>query len=875
MFVEWPIAGRREEVELATAAITRRGGGNGIVISGASGVGKTRLCTEAVAAASHLGHRCYRVSATLSSRDVPLAVFADLDLDVDAQPLRQIRCLLDHLTSPDDRALIVAVDDAHLLDNQSAFVIHELTVRKLANVLVSIRTGEPAPDAIAALWKDRHLPRLELQPLSRAETRRLLERALDGPIESTTLERLYALCDGNVLFLRQLVDEEYAAGRFTNTSGLWFWSGDLTISPTLAETIRANMTNFPPAVSNLVDLLAVSEPLTTTELASLVDDPTLELAESLGAISTRASPTGIITVRLGHPLLGEVRRAELGLLRRRRLATDIANTLSDCECREPSAALRRAVLLTESGLRPDPPLLARASQTALLSLDVNLATRFATCALALDISPEDAYFHLMTLVVSGQGQRAEQTFAEYALESDHPDFTRWNILRAANLVWMLARPAEAAELLDGVDAGSLTPAVRSELCAVRACVLSVQASPREAIREAEASFSGTGAGDFFSMMATAAMVMSVGAVGKCDVATEYANQGFARAQSSWQTALLQFWLAGIHARVCRIAGRIDRCLDEATRFTDIARDMGGTTNIQATFLRGHAALAEGRVQAAIVELLDTRVGIENDTSNPRGLSPACLIWLAEAKAISGEVSSARTTLQLLSDIWPSEYTFMEAGLALANAWTHAVEGAVSHAIKLAIAAADDARQRGQTGYEVMALQTATQFGCLTMADRLGDLTSRVDGPRALIAARHAAALATDDAAGVLAAAGYYERMGDRLAAADTAAQARRIFTSRQRRGSALLASEMSRRLAIECGRTATPAQLQATVAVPFTARQCEIITLAAAGLSNSEIAARLTVSVRSVEGHLYRAAQRAGVNSRDELAQIMTGSQLR
>jgi DNA-binding NarL/FixJ family response regulator len=51
-----------------------------------------------------------------------------------------------------------------------------------------------------------------------------------------------------------------------------------------------------------------------------------------------------------------------------------------------------------------------------------------------------------------------------------------------------------------------------------------------------------------------------------------------------------------------------------------------------------------------------------------------------------------------------------------------------------------------------------------------------------------------------------------------------------------------------------------------------IISLAAQGLSNKEIADRLTVSVRSVEGHLFRASQRVAANNREQLISILQGS---
>jgi DNA-binding CsgD family transcriptional regulator len=41
------------------------------------------------------------------------------------------------------------------------------------------------------------------------------------------------------------------------------------------------------------------------------------------------------------------------------------------------------------------------------------------------------------------------------------------------------------------------------------------------------------------------------------------------------------------------------------------------------------------------------------------------------------------------------------------------------------------------------------------------------------------------------------------------------------------------------------------------------------GLSNRAIAERLTVSVRTVESHLYRAMAKTGTTNRDELAALI------
>lgn len=88
----------------------------------------------------------------------------------------------------------------------------------------------------------------------------------------------------------------------------------------------------------------------------------------------------------------------------------------------------------------------------------------------------------------------------------------------------------------------------------------------------------------------------------------------------------------------------------------------------------------------------------------------------------------------------------------------------------------------------------------------------------------------------------------------------------------MTASVKAQRLAAECQGAQTPALRAATTRQPFTDRQREIISLAAQGLSNKEIADRLTMSSRSVEGHLFRACKRVAANSREQLISLLQES---
>ena len=103
------------------------------------------------------------------------------------------------------RPAVLAIDDAHLLDPLSAAIVHHLARVRLATVIGSLRTGAAAPDPVRALWIDDLVDRVDLGPLSRDETADLLQDVLGGPVESGSVDRLWHLATGNVLFLRELV----------------------------------------------------------------------------------------------------------------------------------------------------------------------------------------------------------------------------------------------------------------------------------------------------------------------------------------------------------------------------------------------------------------------------------------------------------------------------------------------------------------------------------------------------------------------------------------------------------------------------------------------------------------------------------------------
>ncbi|MFE9775333.1 LuxR C-terminal-related transcriptional regulator [Streptomyces sp. NPDC005931] len=297
----WPFTGREDELELVRRSLsgTRRG----LVVTGPAGCGRTRLVTEAVRGAD-----CLRAAGTPRTRSVPFAAFAHL-LPENVTLHRAV-----HLLSGTGTLL---VDDAHLLDDASAALVHQLAVHGRTRLLVAATEGEPMPGAVSRLWTGELLPRLSLDPLPREETARLAAAGAGHPLEPLTADRLHRLSAGDLRLLRELLGAVRARGRLTRVPGTgeWAWRGPVPLTPAVRERAAQVLGRTRPEEREALDRLAFAEPLGLDPDG--LDLTALERLEAEGLV--RADDDGA-TVRLAHPLHGPVLRAAAGRLRARRLA---------------------------------------------------------------------------------------------------------------------------------------------------------------------------------------------------------------------------------------------------------------------------------------------------------------------------------------------------------------------------------------------------------------------------------------------------------------------------------------------------------------------------------------------------------------------------
>jgi hypothetical protein len=163
--VEWVVAPPEPALESIAAGVCQ---GAGAVLIGPAGVGKSTL---ARAAAERLGSGFDRVdwvTATTPAAAIPFAAFNHLievpDAGKTAEVLRGARAALG-----DKRLLIV--DDAHLLDRLSAVLVYQLAVSRAVTLIVTVAANCPVSEEISALWDDRLLERIELQPPGHDDSR--------------------------------------------------------------------------------------------------------------------------------------------------------------------------------------------------------------------------------------------------------------------------------------------------------------------------------------------------------------------------------------------------------------------------------------------------------------------------------------------------------------------------------------------------------------------------------------------------------------------------------------------------------------------------------------------------------------------------------
>jgi len=849
-------------MQLVSAAIAHKDTA-GILLSGAAGVGKSRIAREALSAAESRGCEVRWAVATTAARALPLGAFASFVGSASGDMLQLVRAVIEALTATRQNAgVVVAVDDVHLLDDLSTFVLQQIVQRGVAKVVVTAREGEPIPLGLQEMWTREQFERIDLQPISRDETATLVSAALGGPVDADATRRLWNLTRGNVLYLRNIVEQEVADGRLAERHGFWTWTGKPVVTSSLVEMIEARTGALSAAVGEVIDALAVGEPIELASLCRITDAAAVEEADMRGLIKLD-SIDGRVEARLAHPLYGEVRRNRAPSTRLRRLrgcvATELANGNDADDMR---TIVRRATLSIDSDLDPDPELLVNAAHGAVWLADLPLADRLADAAIRAGGGAEAYIIRGCNLSGLSRGEDAEAVLASVPTEGfTGADHARLAFVRGMNLIYTLADPARAKAVVDEVFSRTGADGC---LDAFHSVYWAMLGKPRLSLAASQ-DLVLTDLPAVVGAQAASQIALALGDVGRTTDAVAAADQGYAIVDGSFDAENIRFVIATSHVGLLVQSGRVRDAVLAAEGLRRRWADLPGVLQVLSLAVAGRAALGAGQLEAACAMLqpIDLLIA-ESNGWGYRYQLPHVI-----ALAMRGSADDAAAALASAEKHRHPSHGCTDFELGLARAWVAAARGIVSQAISHALGAAETATANGQLAAEVVCLQTATQFGHASAQSRLQALADIVEGPRAPLVARFAGALHRGDGAELADVSKGFEEIGDLVAAADAAAHAALICRGQDLRGSAYTYATRAEGLAELCGGAITPALRAAVEPVPLSSREREIVALIAEGLTNRDVADRLCLSVRTVEGHIYRAMARTGTASREELAGLL------
>jgi DNA-binding CsgD family transcriptional regulator len=472
------VIGREVELDILSRAANgaRAGQPSCTILLGEGGVGKSRLLSESVATAHQLGLGVALGRAPVSAAapfsviaealrswlrghpreaagtpfdrglrlvlpewPVPDALGADLtDPQLRLLALESIVRLLRDIAQ-DANGAVVVLDDLHAADPDSIEAVRYVTsaaVEGLA-VMIALRPGVPgaAEDLVRAVQGDRSTSVIELAPLQPGGVGTLVGALLGAAPPPEFVAEVVARTDGVPLLVEEVVDAHVRAGSVVVDARSATWRGTSGVVPhSVRGMVAARLDSVGPLVAGVVVASAVlggAEPASLLSSVADVDDETVSEALRHGI------DAGLLTVRSGAVVFRH------DIIRQAVLETALPHALASMHARAAEALrgahadVRRAGHLVGAGEPEAAALLLADAALAELGAHAPLsAERLARDALglAITLSTRVAASDTLSTVLAAEGRWAE------ALEVDEATLAavggtddRWHRMAAAAL----------------------------------------------------------------------------------------------------------------------------------------------------------------------------------------------------------------------------------------------------------------------------------------------------------------------------------------------------------------------------------------------------------------------------------------------------------
>ncbi|MDX2681445.1 ATP-binding protein [Streptomyces soliscabiei] len=431
--VQAPVRGRDQELAFIDARLTAlaRGHGGVVCVEGAPGSGKTRLLAEGYAAAVRQNFRAFRGGADPDEQFVPLGPLLD-GLLSGAEPLLDAARLRELSTVPDqrfwllqelqdrleqmalDRPLLIVLDDVQWCDDLTLLAVRTLTARLSSHAilwLVAVRSGPGTPLVRSTVDRLRQAGAhdLPLGPLTDEAVEQIAEDVL-GAAPDPEVMKVARRAEGLPLLLVEMLGGLRDEDSVLVENEVARLSGKATPTRLLSTVGRRLDLLSEPARDVVQTASAVGRSVTVDLLAELLGKP----AAALAAAVREALDSDLLAERdsrlyFRHDLIREAVEAGLPVSVRRALRRHAADVL----LARGAPAVETATLLADSAEVGD-----RLAVERLRSAAAELAASASTPAAdlswrALELTAEDAPERptivaetILLLWQSGQAARA-------------------------------------------------------------------------------------------------------------------------------------------------------------------------------------------------------------------------------------------------------------------------------------------------------------------------------------------------------------------------------------------------------------------------------------------------------------------------------------
>ncbi|MET1064226.1 MAG: LuxR C-terminal-related transcriptional regulator [Arthrobacter sp.] len=866
----------------------RDGGTSGALVVGNPGTGKTAV-SRAVLRELRPNTAVIRLAATPALSAVPFGALSPYLGQLPAHALDSlpavVKALQDSMKSQPSTPLFV-IDDAHCLDRGTTQLVAQAVATGAANVLATCRPGLLIPDEFLALWDDGILAKFDLEPLTRAEVHQLCEQVLRADVSPWATAMLADDSAGNPYMLLSLIEHARNTGALGLRHGVWFLLSRPGLSDIpVADLIGHELRSMSPEERTAAAIVALAGPLSLGQLLAFGGPRAVDALERAGIITVSRGADR--TVRPASRLIGEIIRRWIPAGRSAGLRASFVSLPPGPV--HPDAFLNRVRWALDCGADVPAEELLKAACAANAALDAQSALRTAEAISDEATIPAARLQMAYAQYLLGDGDRSAK-FLQLAEPLPKGNSGYLAALLAARLrgrsnermpgaaagrTGVPAATPDVGRRASGREAFHREAAVGPSWLDVAPIAMAAGGQPSGAQEDREGGLSqlveAAGERPEIKIPAESLLAELLCAKGRLAEGLGLARDAWLEAQrAGMELPLVYEDLLVRYSLSLNWAGEweaLAAALDEyEADYPSRLLLSGGILHL----MRGLARVRQGRMPEGNAELV---LGVEELTiADPWELLPFAHSVAAYAASVVGHTQEAE---EHAAAFRLSRYRSAGALPLLAEAYSAAAGGApggTGEVNKRLAGLAAEAKRQGLRGTETDIRRLAVRRGDTDAADGLAASSLSVEGREAGMLHDYALAVLNGDDAELVRLSDKALRGGYVLLALEAAQQAERCLAETTDKRKLLAVQRKIQNRMTAAGMAAHIDLVRPEQDAELTARESEILDLVSGGATNAEIASRLCVSQRTVEGHLYRVFAKLGVSRRVDL--IDTGGDL-